>query len=169
MGVCPVPSSYIWKMTIIFDDGRLGFTYGVRYYQDDGRGNLPPNYDRTLRPLQSMIIIVFEDLRGNGRRGQKFLTYVFTNADYDISTPLSSRRSRGRGLILSPPPSGHKAIRKVHSAVGPAQEHYLQQTAQVVDRESSFSGLFLLLHPVPPAFAFSVSVINFFQHDHFVS
>lgn len=27
MGVCPVPSSYIWKMTIIFDDGRLGFTY----------------------------------------------------------------------------------------------------------------------------------------------
>lgn len=24
MGVCPVPSSYIWKMTIIFDDGRLG-------------------------------------------------------------------------------------------------------------------------------------------------
>ena len=49
MGVCPVPSSYIWKMTIIFDDGRLGFTYGVRYYQDDGR-SYPPNYDAHYDP-----------------------------------------------------------------------------------------------------------------------
>ena len=61
MGVCPVPSSYIWKMTIIFDDGRLGFTYGVRYYQDDGR-SYPPNYDAHYDPSIDDNY-VFEDLR----------------------------------------------------------------------------------------------------------
>ena len=86
MGVCPVPSSYIWKMTIIFDDGRLGFTYGVRYYQDDGR-SYPPNYDAHYDPSIDDNY-VFEDLRGNGRQPKERWTYVFTNADYDAAESM---------------------------------------------------------------------------------
>ena len=86
MGVCPVPSSYIWKMTIIFDDGRLGFTYGVRYYQDDGR-SYPPNYDAHYDPSIDDNY-VFEDLRGYGRQPKERWTYVFTNADYDAAEAM---------------------------------------------------------------------------------
>lgn len=87
MGACPVPSSYIWKMTIIFDDGMLGFTYGTRRYQNDGR-SYSPNYDARY---DSSIDdnYVFEDLRGNGRQPKERWTYTFTSADYHAAEAMA--------------------------------------------------------------------------------
>ena len=63
MGVCPVPSSYIWKMSY------------------------PPNYDAHYDPSIDDNY-VFEDLRGNGRQPKERWTYVFTNADYDAAEAM---------------------------------------------------------------------------------
>ena len=92
MGVCPVPSSYIWKMTIIFDDGRLGFTYGVRYYQDDGR-SYPPNYDAHYDPSIDDNY-VFEDLRVTVVNLKSVGLMSFTNADYECGGGRWSRSSK---------------------------------------------------------------------------